>query len=101
MVPLIKFFHDVRQIINVNNNRKVLTDLCLPDHTIIGAKVLLTKCLLVVTMLSDVQDLGWQIIVFTLLFAGHLMAELALMIPLITAVRLATICKIFQSWGAR
>jgi hypothetical protein len=46
---------------NVNDNRMVLTGLCLPDHIIIAAEGPLTKCDLVVTMLSDVQDMGWQI----------------------------------------
>ena len=84
---------------NVNNNRKVLTDLCLPDHTIIGAKGPLTKCHLIVTTLSDVQDMGLQTRSVSLLFAGHSMSEFALMIPLISAVRPATVHKICQSWG--
>ena len=88
-----------RQITNVNNNRKVLTDLCLPDHTIIGAKGPPTKCHLVVTTLSDVQDMGLQTRSVSLLFAGHSMSEFALMIPLISAVRPVTVHKICQSWG--
>jgi hypothetical protein len=71
MVPLIKISWCHRQIMNISNNRKVLTDLCLPDHTIIGAKEPLAKCHLVVTMLLYVQDMGWQIMSVSLLFSGH------------------------------
>ena len=50
---------------NANINRKVLTDLCLPGHITIAEKGPLNKCHLVVTMLSDVQDMGWQIMSVT------------------------------------
>jgi len=86
---------------NVNNNSKVLTDLFLPDHTIIGAKGPQTKCHLVVTVLSDVQEMGWQIMSVSLLFPGHSMSEFALLIPLISGIRPATVHKICQSWGVR